>query len=206
MIVWRFRGTMKRHESSDLRELTVVMSRAEAIGLLVEEDLPALVERERASIVLDWWTIDADDPDYLDVPEDLRREMAIRGEPDAVGIRYDPLLRIALRHRYVGVLNSYLETRLHRSGRNETVSGAIERLHACLCCGYRTLSDRGWDVCPVCFWEDDTEDVDRVSGANHLTLRQARDNFRRFGACDEDARSHVLADGRERFEYEGSAR
>lgn len=86
------------------------MTRAEAIGLLVEKDLLELSESERASIVLDWWTIDADEPEFLHVPEDLRREMATRGEPEAVGTRYDPLLRIALRHRYVGVLNSYLET------------------------------------------------------------------------------------------------
>lgn len=26
----------------------------------------------------------------------------------------------------------------------------------CLCCGYRTLDERGaFDICPVCFWEDD---------------------------------------------------
>ena len=26
----------------------------------------------------------------------------------------------------------------------------------CLCCGYRALDERGgFDICPVCFWEDD---------------------------------------------------
>ena len=26
----------------------------------------------------------------------------------------------------------------------------------CLCCGYRTLDERGaFDICPVCFWEDE---------------------------------------------------
>ena len=26
----------------------------------------------------------------------------------------------------------------------------------CLCCGYRTLDERGaYDICPVCFWEDE---------------------------------------------------
>ena len=26
----------------------------------------------------------------------------------------------------------------------------------CLCCGFRTLEERGYfDICPVCFWEDD---------------------------------------------------
>ena len=28
--------------------------------------------------------------------------------------------------------------------------------YKCLCCGYRTLDTRGeYDICPVCFWEDD---------------------------------------------------
>ena len=85
---------------------------------------------------------------------------------------------------------------------------------ACLCCGCLTLDERGvYDICPVCFWEDDAylifyedkieavrvshdvsdEDLlDIPSGANHgLTLRQGRENYRKFGACEEEAREHV---------------
>ena len=41
-------------------------------------------------------------------------------------------------------------------------------------------------VCPVCFWEDDGDDLDRVGGANgDLTLAQARRNYAAFGACTE---------------------
>ncbi len=29
--------------------------------------------------------------------------------------------------------------------------------YQCLCCGCKTLESRGkFDICPVCFWEDDT--------------------------------------------------
>jgi hypothetical protein len=29
----------------------------------------------------------------------------------------------------------------------------------CPCCGFRTLNERGgYDICPVCFWEDDGQD------------------------------------------------
>lgn len=91
--------------------------------------------------------------------------------------------------------------------------------YKCLCCGFYTLDERGaYDICPVCFWEDegylyqkgdtfismlnkegvgrdayDGEDVlDVRSGANHgLTLRQGRENYKRFGACEEDMVSHV---------------
>lgn len=84
----------------------------------------------------------------------------------------------------------------------------------CPCCGCRTLDERGaYDICPVCFWEDDAyivmcdgklkglrfegelrdEDVlDVPSGANHgLTLREGRENYRRLGACEESMRMHV---------------
>lgn len=66
-------------------------------------------------------------------------------------------------------------------------------LNACPCCGYLTLGERAaYDLCPVCFWEDDGQDdphADEVRGGpnGHLSLAAARANFQRIGACDEDA-------------------
>jgi hypothetical protein len=54
-----------------------------------------------------------------------------------------------------------------------------------------TLVSRGsFDICPVCFWEDDGQDdhdADEMRGGpnQRLTLTEARQNFRRLGACDE---------------------
>ncbi|MEU4764004.1 CPCC family cysteine-rich protein [Actinosynnema sp. NPDC023794] len=71
----------------------------------------------------------------------------------------------------------------------------VRRRFACPCCGYLTLRERGgWDICPVCFWEDDghgDHNADQRSGANRLTLTEARENFVRFGACDERSVKHV---------------
>ena len=68
----------------------------------------------------------------------------------------------------------------------------------CPCCDYVTLSQRGhYDICPVCFWEDDGGDIDRAdahSGPNHMTLREGRDNFERFGACEERFTSRVVSE------------
>lgn len=84
----------------------------------------------------------------------------------------------------------------------------------CPCCGYLTLVERGgYDICPVCFWEDDAyiiigdgeirgirvdrevsdeELLDVPSGANHgITLREGRENYRKFGACEEAMKKHV---------------
>jgi Cysteine-rich CPCC len=62
----------------------------------------------------------------------------------------------------------------------------------CPCCGCRTLDERGGsDICPVCFWEDDGQDegdaeVVRGGPNGALSLTQARENYLRFGACEED--------------------
>lgn len=75
----------------------------------------------------------------------------------------------------------------------------------CDCCDYFTLPSKGdWEICPVCYWEDDVfglEEPDAPSGANHgLTLREAKANFELLGACCESMRIHVLpAEARARF-------
>ncbi len=64
-------------------------------------------------------------------------------------------------------------------------------LFHCPCCRYKTLAERGgYEICPVCFWEDDGQD-DRdaevvMGGPNgSLSLTKGRDNFNQMGACEE---------------------
>jgi hypothetical protein len=70
-------------------------------------------------------------------------------------------------------------------------------LYPCPCCGCRTLGERGgYEVCAVCFWEDDGQDdadADAVWGGPNgsLSLTQARKNFREFEACDRSALQYV---------------
>jgi hypothetical protein len=69
--------------------------------------------------------------------------------------------------------------------------------YACPCCGYLTLDERGgFEICPVCFWEDDGQDVhdaDEVRGGpnGRLSLTAARHNFESFGACAKKVLPHV---------------
>lgn len=71
--------------------------------------------------------------------------------------------------------------------------------HSCPCCNHRTLDMRGgFEICPVCFWEDDGQDehdVDVVRGGPNarLSLTMARRNYARIGAVDERALRHVRA-------------
>lgn len=178
------------------------MTRLDAIDLLVRHDLIRLAVKERESLLLDWWSLDEDDPDWPTLPDDVRSEMKQTDLPrDPIDPKYDSLLRVALRHTFVGVVNSYLEKRLFAIGVPCDVEGLVEELVQCPCCGYRTLRKRGeYEICPVCFWEDDGSlEADLFSGANRMTLRSARQNFERFGAFADVARQHVQIDGRERY-------
>ncbi len=90
--------------------------------------------------------------------------------------------------------DSYFEALVKRSIYKPRSKGVLYR---CPCCGYQTLTERGgYDICPVCFWEDDgqdDEDADNIRGGPNgaLSLTQARTNYREFGACKPDALKHV---------------
>ena len=71
------------------------------------------------------------------------------------------------------------------------------RSYRCPCCRCWTLSERGgFEICPVCYWEDDGQDehdAEEVRGGpnSDLSLRQAQNNYARFGAMEERFREHV---------------
>ena len=65
----------------------------------------------------------------------------------------------------------------------------------CPCCRCRTLSERGgFEICQVCFWEDDGQDdydADVARGGPNGSLADARANFVAFGASDERSVANV---------------
>jgi hypothetical protein len=144
-----------------------------------------LTRERRELLLLDWLKSD----DEIDDPM------------DPMDPRHDRLLHAALAHSYVGVLSTYLEKRLSQLGRRETVVGELEQLVRCPCCDYYTLPERGgYDICRVCFWEDDgTSEAHASSGPNHMTLGEARANFSKLGAVTERVLVYVLPDGKERY-------
>ena len=59
----------------------------------------------------------------------------------------------------------------------------------CPCCGCLTLeSDAGdWEICPVCYWEDDPvqlRDPSYRGGANKVSLEEARSNYQEHGVSE----------------------
>ena len=69
--------------------------------------------------------------------------------------------------------------------------------YKCVCCGNFTLSTEQhgiYEICPVCFWEDDTIQFDYPEyegGANGISLIRARENYTKFGAISENYLSKV---------------
>lgn len=71
--------------------------------------------------------------------------------------------------------------------------------YRCPCCGFKTLDSRGgFEICEVCFWEDDGQDdhdAETIRGGPNgaLSLAVARRNFARIGACELRSKDHVRA-------------
>lgn len=75
----------------------------------------------------------------------------------------------------------------------------LPRLGACPCCGHLVF-DAGWgwpgsyEICPVCFWEDDGVQLrfpSMAGGANRPSLIEAQRNYAAYGGCDEHGRRRV---------------
>jgi hypothetical protein len=68
----------------------------------------------------------------------------------------------------------------------------VNKNYQCPCCGYKTLSlspPNSFEICPVCYWEDDGVQFakpDYANGANKISLNEARANFIKFGAILEE--------------------
>jgi hypothetical protein len=74
--------------------------------------------------------------------------------------------------------------------KNITRPNEQQPTYRCPCCNYLTLCGRaGFEICPVCFWEDDGQDdhdADDVRGGPNgtLSLTKARMNYREYGASE----------------------
>ena len=69
-------------------------------------------------------------------------------------------------------------------------------LFACPCCGYATLEDiAGYDICRICFWEDDGQDDPEENinrgGPNKISLQKGRENFLLYGVSDLKDQKYV---------------
>jgi hypothetical protein len=169
------------------------LSREDAAELIIEffnEPLrPSLREKLNITAVLQWETHQP--------PEDLKP-----GNPI-----YRPILVEKMKQPFRGATNGYLADYLRNVVGVEVdiVEGELPSWLPCPVCGYHTFAVRGdWDTCPVCGWNSDPVQEaihDDPTGANGVSLNQARKNFRTIGATTEEKLAEVDPEAKRRYPH-----
>jgi hypothetical protein len=73
----------------------------------------------------------------------------------------------------------------------------MSRRYPCPCCGNLTLDEEPpgtYDICPVCYWEDDNVQYDYPDmrgGANPMSLNEAKASYRAIGVISPEWKKHV---------------
>lgn len=167
------------------------LSRDDATELIIEffnEPLkPSLREKLNITAVLQWETHSP--------PEDLKP-----GNPI-----YRPILVEKMKRPFKGATNEYLaqylQTRL--DFHVDSVEGQLPTWLPCPVCGYHTFEIVGdWDICPVCGWNSDPVQEampDDPTGANGISLNEARQNFERLGAISQEMLPQIDPDAKKRY-------
>jgi len=130
-----------------------------------------------------------DDPSSaLILKNDLFENFKTGDFSDVMEAKYGELLIAESIPAYGFWANEYLLEKVNALNYDvETIEGEIANVFSCPCCGRDSLPERhGWDICPICWWEDDgTDNVEAslyYSGPNKgLQLTEGRINFLIFG-------------------------
>ncbi len=78
--------------------------------------------------------------------------------------------------------------------------------YPCPCCGYYVFSESlgSYEICPICFWQDDLADMEAMYeaiGPNKVSLFEAQQNYIKFAASEErfikNVRKHNSEDMRD---------
>lgn len=171
------------------------LTREEATQLIVEffnEPLkPSLREKLNITTIIQWETHEP--------PPDLKP-----GNPI-----YRPVLIDKMKRRFRGATNEYLAEHLQEEVglAVDTVEGSLPGWLPCPVCGYHTFETLGaWDTCPVCGWNSDPVQEtmqNDPTGANGISLNEARQNYQELGAITPDKLAEL--DPEEKKKYPRSA-
>lgn len=107
---------------------------------------------------------------------------------------YNDDITLFIEEKYQNVSNDYIAVKLKNIFDSEfEIIGNPQIYNRCFCCGYLTIKTRGeYDICPVCFWEDDgSEDTERFSQANKMKLSEGISNFKKYGYSNPAFRDNV---------------
>lgn len=181
------------------------MNRDEAIDIIANSKLEKLSEYQRESLLLDYWSINKEDPIFNSLSNELQQEIIFNEDgpiKPPIDERYNLFLVEILKENFIGIKNEYISKIISSIlSTNINVIGHEEILFACPCCLYKTIKTFGqYEICPVCFWENDGNIVaERYSSANHMTLLEGRNNFEIYGYSSNCYASSIPEDVKERY-------
>lgn len=69
----------------------------------------------------------------------------------------------------------------------------------CPCCGnypWESRTSALFEICSICFWQNDG--MEKAGGANHVSLAQGRENYKKFGSCRKEFAEYT----RKPYDYE----
>lgn len=156
------------------------MTREQAVDILAHLELKALTREQR----LDHLDVlsceyssrltgdtDSEDDDEWDlnyqscVSEDVRREIDKGKFTDVMDARFDLAILQSVKFGFRKYSNNYLRRALKAFGHlAKEVVGKELRHIPCPACGADTLDKRGgYDICDVCWWEDDGLDNETIN-------------------------------------------
>jgi hypothetical protein len=161
-IAWHYLKKLDREDATDL-----------IIEFFNEPLKPSLRKKLNITAILQWETHQP--------PEDIQP-----GNPI-----YRPILIDKMKRPFRGATNEYLADHLTKVVGVEAgqVEGDLPTWLPCPVCGYRTFEIVGdWDTCPVCGWNSDPVQEamhDDPTGANGISLNEARRNYQAVGAISQ---------------------
>ena len=161
------------------------ITRDAALDLLAEHKMRARTAEEREDDLFclgaeDW----SDDAGWQKLDPDVRAEIEQNAESEEIldpeHQRFNAAIAVYLRGRCGAVTNEYLLREVVLVDRTvSAVTGAALGAEACPCCGRRTICERGcYEICRVCWWEDDGQDNDQAEfipplASEHVVERRA---------------------------------
>lgn len=167
------------------------LTRDEAANLILEffnEPLkPSLREKLNITTVVQWET-------HLP-PDDLQP-----GNPI-----YRPILIDKMKRRFRGATNEYLASHLGLVAGIEVgaIEGSLPGWLPCPVCRHLTFETLGaWDTCPVCGWNSDPVQEtmqDDPTGANGISLNEARRNYQAFGAITREKLAQLEPEEKKKY-------
>ena len=175
-IAWHQLKKLNREEATELIE-----------QFFNEPLKPSLREKLNITAVMQWETHQP--------PDDLKP-----GNPI-----YRPILLEKMKNNFRGATNAYLAQYLNQNLdlKVDSIEGKLPSWLPCPACSYRTFAVVGdWDVCPVCGWTSDPVQEamhDDPTGANGISLNEARKNFQAIGAITEEKLSELDPEEKKKY-------